>query len=224
MGKEITRAREVRSQFERDARPHFDLLYSNALRLTRSKADADDLVQDTLVRAYRFYDRYQPGTNFKAWLLRIQVNLFANRYRRSTRERALFDGPTADPVGEGCMSAATMRGLADPVGEAERSIIASEIEQAFDELSDDARTIVLLADVHELPYKEIAEVIGKPVGTVMSRLHRARKQLKSTLEPQAVRLGIVTNGSETKLGGAPASLNALPDEAEGALQLAAAAG
>ena len=199
-------------------------MYSNALRLTKSKADADDLVQDTLVRAYRFYDRYEPGTNFKAWLLRIQVNLFANRYRRSVRERTLLDGPAADPVGEGCMSAATMRGLADPVGEAERSILCREIERAFEQLSDDARTIVLLADVHELSYKEIAEVIGKPVGTVMSRLHRARRQLKAALEPQAERLGIVKVGSDAKLSERPIPLDAFRDEPGGATSLTAAAG
>ena len=185
-----------RRLFEAEARPHLDTLYSTALRLTRSPVDAEDLVQDTLVRAYRFYDRFEAGTNFKAWLLRIQMNAFVNRYRRSVRERQVFEGPMAAPVGEGVMSRATMRGLTDPVGDAQRQLIAREINRAFDELSEDARTMVLLADVEELSYREIAEVIGCPIGTVMSRLHRARKQLQGSLQKHAVQLGIIDSEAD----------------------------
>ena len=92
------------------------------------------------------------------------------------------------------MSRASMRGLTDPVGEAQRNLIAHEITRAFDELSDDARAMVLLADVEELSYKEIAEIVGCPIGTVMSRLHRARKQLQLSLQAQAVQLGIIDEG------------------------------
>jgi len=185
-----------RRHFEADARPHLDTLYSMALRLTRAPVDAEDLVQDTLVRAYRFYDRFEAGTNFKAWLLRIQMNTFVNRYRRATRERQVFDGPMAEPVGEGVMSRASMRGLTDPVGDAQRRLIGREIERAFQELSDDSRAMVLLADVEELSYKEIAEVVGCPIGTVMSRLHRARKQLQVSLQKHAVQLGIIEDEDE----------------------------
>ncbi len=186
----------TRRVFESEVRPHLDALYSTALRLTRSGVDAEDLVQDTLVRAYRFYDRFEAGTNFKAWLLRIQMNAFVNRYRRSAREREVFAGPMATPVGEGVMSRSTMRGLTDPVGDAQRQIIAREINRAFEELSDDARAMVLLADVEELSYKEIAEVIGCPIGTVMSRLHRARKQLQSSLQQHAAQMGIIDTDDE----------------------------
>jgi RNA polymerase sigma-70 factor (ECF subfamily) len=185
-----------RQLFETEARPHFDALYSMALRLTRSSVDAEDLAQDTLVRAYRFYHRFEAGTNFKAWLLRIQMNTFVNRYRRATRERKVFDGPMAVPVGEGVMSRASMRGLTDPVGDAQRRLIAREINRAFEELSDEARGVVLLADVEELSYKEIAEVLGCPIGTVMSRLHRARKQLQGSLQKHAVELGIIEEGDD----------------------------
>jgi RNA polymerase sigma-70 factor (ECF subfamily) len=185
-----------RQLFEADARPHLDTLYSMALRLTRSPVDAEDLAQDTLVRAYRFYDRFEAGTNFKAWLLRIQMNAFVNRYRRATRERQVFEGPMAVPVGEGVMSRASMRGLTDPVDDAQRRLIAREISRAFEELSDDARAIVLLADVEELSYKEIADVVGCPIGTVMSRLHRARKQLQGSLHKHAVQLGIIEEGDD----------------------------
>ena len=97
----------------------------------------------------------------------------------------------AVPVGEGVMSRASMRGLTDPVGDAQRRLIGQEISRAFDELSDEARAMVLLADVEELSYKEIAEIVGCPIGTVMSRLHRARKQLQGSLRKQAVQLGII---------------------------------
>jgi RNA polymerase sigma-70 factor (ECF subfamily) len=191
--KEIANERRL---FEADARPYLDTLYATSLRLTRAPADAEDLVQDTLVRAYRFYDRFEAGTNFKAWLLRIQMNTFVNRYRRSVRERRVFEGPMATPVGEGVMSRASMRGLTDPVGEAQRKLIAREITRAFDELSEDARAMVLLADVEELSYKEIAEIVGCPFGTVMSRLHRARKQLQLSLQAQARELGIIGEDDE----------------------------
>lgn len=196
MGEQPRQIVETRRLFEEEVRPHLDVLYSTALRLTRSPVDAEDLVQDTLVRAYRFYDRFEAGTNFKAWLLRIQMNAFVNRYRRAARERQVFEGPMAAPVGEGVMSRSTMRALTDPVGDAQRRIIAREINRAFEELSDDARAMVLLADVEELSYKEIAEVIGCPIGTVMSRLHRARKQLQLSLQQHAVQLGIIDSANE----------------------------
>ncbi len=191
--KEIAHERRL---FEAEARPLLDNLYATALRLTRSQADAEDLVQDTLVRAYRFYDRFEAGTNFKAWLLRIQMNTFVNRYRRNIRERRVFDGPMATPVGEGVISRASMCGLTDPVGDAQRKLIGREIARAFDELSEDARAMVLLADVQELSYKEIAEIVACPIGTVMSRLHRARKQLQLSLQAQAVQLGIIDEDDE----------------------------
>jgi RNA polymerase sigma-70 factor (ECF subfamily) len=197
----------ARRLFEAEVRPHLDSLYSTALRLTRSPVDAEDLVQDTLVRAYRFYDRFEAGTNFKAWLLRIQMNAFVNRYRRAARERQVFEGPMAVPVGEGVMSRSTMRGLVDPVGDAQRRIIAQEINRAFEELSDDGRAMVLLADVEELSYKEIAEVIGCPIGTVMSRLHRARKQLQSSLQQHAAQLGIIEADEQERVDD-PVSLEA----------------
>lgn len=206
MAKSARKTEHERSHFEADARPHLDNLYSAALRLTRSQVDAEDLVQDTLVRAYRFYDRFEAGTNFKAWLLRIQMNTFVNRYRRAVREREVLDGPMAMPVGEGVMGRATMRGLTDPEGDAQRKLVAHEITRAFDGLTEDARAMVLLADVEELSYKEIAEIVGCPIGTVMSRLHRARKQLQLSLQSQAVQLGIVDESDDDATSDAPVSL------------------
>ncbi|MBX3250307.1 MAG: sigma-70 family RNA polymerase sigma factor [Myxococcales bacterium] len=182
-----------RDAFEREALPHLDALYATALRLTRSPSDAEDLVQDAMLKAFRFYESFEAGTNMKAWLLRILTNTFINRYRRSVRERRVFDGALAVPVGEGVMSQAAMRGLTSPIADAQRRLLGEEIQRAVDELPEDHRVMILLADVEELSYKEIADIVGCPVGTVMSRLHRARKSLQKSLVDQAVQLGIVAD-------------------------------
>jgi len=137
----------AREAFEREALEHLDSLYGAALRLTRSDSDAEDLVQDTFLRAYRFYDRFEAGTNMKAWLHRIQTNTFINRYRRKARERNAVDGAIAQPVGEGVMSRAAIRALSQPVATAERPLLAREIQRALDTLPEDYRVMILLADV-----------------------------------------------------------------------------
>ena len=181
----------LRDEFAREAIQHLDTLYGAALRLTRSAADADDLVQDAFLKAYRFYDRFEPGTNLRAWLLRILTNTFINKYRRAHREKKVLDGDDAEPVGDGVMSRATMRALQDPDGDAMRSLVTAEIQKALDELPDDYRLMIVLADVEELSYKEIADIVGCPIGTVMSRLHRARKQMQTKLVGTAIDMGIV---------------------------------
>lgn len=181
----------AREEFEREALKHLDALYGAALRLTRSPSDAEDLVQDAFVKAYRFYDRFEPGTNMKAWLFRILTNTFINKYRRTTRERKVLEGREAEPVGDGVMSRAAMRTLTDPVSEAHRRLITAEIQEALDSLPEDYRVMIMLADVEELSYKEIATIVGCPIGTVMSRLHRARKKMQRRLIDQAIQLGIV---------------------------------
>lgn len=203
----------AREEFEREAIKHLDALYGAALRLTRSPSDAEDLVQDAFVKAYRFYDRFEPGTNMKAWLFRILTNTFINKYRRKTRERKVLEGREAEPVGDGVMSRAAMRTLTDPVSEAQRRLITAEIQEALDALPEDYRTMIVLADVEELSYKEIAEIVGCPIGTVMSRLHRARKKMQKRLVAQAVQLGIIEEPDGTE----PISLEAYrrSREAEG---------
>ncbi|MCC6873985.1 MAG: sigma-70 family RNA polymerase sigma factor [Sandaracinaceae bacterium] len=200
----------ARAEFEHEALKHLDALYGAALRLTRSPADAEDLVQDAFVKAYRFHERFEPGTNMKAWLFRILTNTFINKYRRSSRERKVLDGRDAEPVGDGVMSRSAMRALTDPVAEAQRRIITAEIQEALDALPEDYRIMILLADVEELSYKEIADIVGCPIGTVMSRLHRARKRMQKRLISQAIQLGIVPPESELALESddAPISLDA----------------
>jgi RNA polymerase sigma-70 factor (ECF subfamily) len=180
-----------REAFESEALQYIDSLYSAALRLTRSESDAEDLVQDTYVKAYRFYDHFEAGTNLKAWLLRIQTNTFINRYRRRVREREVLEGTHAAPVGDGVMSRSAMRALSQPIAAAERPLLAQEIQRALDMLPEEHRLMILLADVEELSYREIADVVGCPIGTVMSRLHRARKSMQRHLLHQAIHMGIV---------------------------------
>jgi RNA polymerase sigma-70 factor (ECF subfamily) len=178
-------------EFAQLALPYLDTLYGAALRLTRSPADADDLVQDAFLKAYRFYDRFEPGTNLRAWLLRILTNTFINKYRRNTRERKVLDGDDAEPVGDGVMSRAAMRALTEPEDDAMRSLVSQEIQKALDELSEEHRLMIVLADIEELSYKEIADIVGCPIGTVMSRLHRARKHMQGRLVEQAIEMDIV---------------------------------
>jgi RNA polymerase sigma-70 factor (ECF subfamily) len=177
-------------EFETDALVHLDAMYAHALRLTRSPSDADDLVQDTFVKALRFYDRFERGTNLKAWLLRIQFNAFVNKYRRHVKEYAITESMSHEPAGDATMGRGALRALLDPQGAALRPVVSSEIEAALAALPEDHRNVVLLADVEELSYKEIAEVVGCPIGTVMSRLHRARKTLQVKLAEHAESLGL----------------------------------
>lgn len=207
-----------RWEFEQEALPHLDSLYATALRLSRSPSDAEDLVQDTILKAYRFYERFEAGTNFRAWLLKILTNTFINRYRRNARERNVFEGTDAEPVGEGVMSRTAMRGLTDPLDDADRRLVAREIRVALDRLPEDYRLMIVLADVEELSYREIADVVGCPIGTVMSRLHRARGVVKKHLTKQATELGIVgTDDEEEASEEEPVSLEAYRrrKEAEG---------
>lgn len=182
--------------FERDALSHLDALYSVACRLTRNPATAEDLVQDTLIKAMRARDQFHVGTNLKAWLLRILTNTFLNQFKRSGLERDVFDGPDADPLTDGWMSASTMRGMRDAESTALQPLLHAELQKALDALPEEFRLAVVLSDIEELSYKEIASVMGCPIGTVMSRLHRGRRMLKATLLEHAQAMGIVTDDSD----------------------------
>jgi RNA polymerase sigma-70 factor, ECF subfamily len=183
------------SEFEAEALIHLDSLYAHALRLTRSPSDAEDLVQDTFVRALRFYERFERGTNLKAWLLRIQFNSFVNKYRRNVKEVSAGEAMSHEPATESTLGRGPLQALLDPHGAAIAPLLAQEIQAALAKLPEDHQTVVLLADVEELSYKEIAEVIGCPIGTVMSRLHRARaalrRQVVAALEAPALDAALV---------------------------------
>jgi RNA polymerase sigma-70 factor (ECF subfamily) len=190
------------SDFEREAMSHLSTLLAVGSRLTRSNAEAEDLVQDTLLKALRARDHFTPGSNMRAWLLRILTNTFINRYRRGGLERAVLDGPDADPLADGWIGASTMEAMRDPESRAMRALLEKEITAALDELPEEFRLAVVLSDVEELSYREISEIMGCSIGTVMSRLHRGRRLLKRRLYDHARTLGIV--GPEHAVGKAPA--------------------
>lgn len=195
-------------EFERAILDHAPSLMAVACRLGRNRAEAEDLVQDTLVKALRARGQYESGTNLKAWLLKILKNTFINRYRRSGLEKTILEGPDADPLADGWIGASTLRAMRDPEGQALRSVIGEEIVRALDAMPEEFRMVVVLADVEELSYKEIADLMGCPIGTVMSRLHRGRRLLKSSLVEHARALGFDTEGPEIKKTEAPLELDA----------------
>jgi RNA polymerase sigma-70 factor (ECF subfamily) len=200
-----TASRAPADPFVVDMLGHLDTLYTVASRMTRGSSEAEDLVQDTLVKAIRAREQFQAGTNLKAWLLRILTNTFINRYRRGGVEHDLFDGPDADPLADGWVGASTMRSIRDPETIALRPLVEAELNAALDELPPDFRLAVVLSDIEELSYKEIAEVMGCPIGTVMSRLHRGRKLLQKRLREHAMAMGIVGEEADEPAAGPSAA-------------------
>jgi RNA polymerase sigma-70 factor (ECF subfamily) len=186
------------TDFEREALTHLSSMLAVATRLTRNPAEAEDLVQDTFVKAMRARQQFEAGTNMRAWLLRILTNTFINRYRRGGLEKAVLEGPDADPLADGWIGSATLSAMRDPESAALRPMLEREIRDALDELPDEFRLAVLLADVEELSYREIADIMGCPIGTVMSRLHRGRRLLKTRLYEHARAMGII--GPEPLIG------------------------
>lgn len=190
----------VRARFEDEAFQHLDALYRTALRMTRNPQDAEDLVQDALVRGFRFYDRYEPGTNFRAWLFKILTNTYINTYRR---KRARPQESSLDDAEEFFLynQVRSVQG-SDGVDEVEHSVLdslgADAIQTAIDRLPPQFRTTVQLADVEGLSYAEIAEATGVAKGTVMSRLFRGRRQLQKALWEQAQVTGY-TEGNKVQL-------------------------
>lgn len=183
-------ARAVR--FERDALQYLDQLYSAALRMTRNPADAEDLVQETFAKAFAAFHQYRPGTNLKAWLYRILTNTFINSYRKKQREPQQSQAEDVEDWQIARAASHTSRGLRSAEVEALDRLPDSDVKRALAELPEDRRMVVYYADVEGFPYKEIAEIMGTPIGTVMSRLHRGRRQLRELLADYAVQRGLVS--------------------------------
>jgi RNA polymerase sigma-70 factor (ECF subfamily) len=185
----------TRDEFEGLALRHLDALYGAAIRLTRNERDAEDLVQDSLLRAYRFFNRFERGTNIKAWLFKILTNTFINRYRRSNKERTLVDGPEQEAVQGQLISRDTSDAAADPERWYFDRVLSEDVLKAVDALPLDFRMVVILADLQEFSYREIADVLDVPVGTVMSRLFRGRRLLQKALAGHALESGFLDEGN-----------------------------
>jgi len=189
-------AREKRAEFERQALVHTDALYGAAYRLTRNPRDAEDLVQDALLRAYRFWDSFEQDSNCKAWLLRIVTNTFINEYQRKKRSREVLDAATAEQdTTDGVLVHAAASERQTPERALLERSVSDDVQRALDSLPDDFRTAVVLCDVQGLSYKEIADIMQTPVGTVMSRLFRGRKLLATALREFALAEGYVREES-----------------------------
>ena len=180
--KKQTKANEFHDLVEE----HLNGMYGVALRYTRDPQMAQDLVQDTIVRALRFQDRFEMGTNFKAWIYTILTRTFIHKYRRSKREREILDGASRGDVTARFHSEKSRVASNAPEATYLHNVLSDDVLHALDDLPEDFRTVVVLCDIEGLSYKDIAEVIDCPVGTVMSRLYRGRRLLEKKLRATAI--------------------------------------
>lgn len=180
---------EIQKQkdFEEEIVPHLDAMYNFALRLTSDPSDAEDLVQDTIVKAFRFFSSYEKGTNAKAWLFRILKNSYINNYRKQSKQPNQVDYDEVSEFYETIRADRT--DTSDLEDKMFRELVDDDISQALEELPEDFRTVVLLCDVEGFTYEEIANMLDVPIGTIRSRLHRGRNLLKAQLKEYAEKRG-----------------------------------
>jgi RNA polymerase sigma-70 factor (ECF subfamily) len=187
---------ERKERFERDALIFANPLYSAALRYTRNQQDAEDLVQDTFAKAFNSFHQFEPGTNLKAWLYRILTTTFINTYRKDQRRPQISDGEVEDwQIFEAASHTSDQGKSAEDV--VLENLPDGDVKEALAAIPEDFRMVVYYADVEGYSYKEIAEIVGVPTGTVMSRLHRGRKLLRASLTEYAKSRGITTTSASS---------------------------
>jgi RNA polymerase sigma-70 factor, ECF subfamily len=180
----------IQKDFEQTAIPHMKMLRAFALHLTMNSENANDLLQDTYLKAFRFWDQYEKGTNVKAWLYQIMRNSFINQYRKKVKEPKKIEYDET----QYSYKMSHQEGVFDSNYHKAKSydaVFEDEITRSFDTLTKDFKTVVLLSDFHEYSYEEIAKILDCPVGTVRSRLHRGRKQLQKKLYHYAAENGYI---------------------------------
>jgi RNA polymerase sigma-70 factor (ECF subfamily) len=186
---------DLRKEFELEALPHMSALYAFAVRLTRDRDDAADLVQETYLKAFRFFDKFERGTNCKAWLFRILKNSYINRFRKTSKAPDTVEYDAIEEFYE------TIRDSSVETSVLEEQVfdnaLDDEVAQAIESLPEEFRTVIILCDIESFTYEEIAEFIDCPIGTVRSRLHRARKLLAGSLAEYARKRGFDIPGSDT---------------------------
>lgn len=191
--------------FRTEALPHLDALYGVALRLIKNERDAEDLVQDTYLKAFNHFDKYQRGTNCKAWLFKILTNTFINRYRKKQKERTFLVEDDERPLYEryAAKPGSPLDRAFDSETQLYHTVFGDEVRDALEQVPTDFRMVVLLADLHDFSYKEIADIMDCPIGTVMSRLYRGRRLLQKQLVEYALTQGYLEidprQGDEGKL-------------------------
>jgi RNA polymerase sigma-70 factor, ECF subfamily len=202
------RAKTVeRKRFEDACVEHLDALYAAALRMTRNGANAEELVQDTYVRAFRFADSFEWGTNLKAWLFRILTNTFINSYRHRAHERKYVERAAFEPIYDEVLDSEAREFASNPESHAFSTFFKRDLDRALDDLPEDFRVVVTLADLQGFSYKEISGMVDCPIGTVMSRLHRGRRMLQKQLVDHAVAVGIARGKASGSVGEGPTDIN-----------------
>jgi len=188
----VSRAlRKRQAEFKAEAFPHKDILFNFALRTTGNKDDAQDLLQETFMKAFRFWDKFEKGTNMRAWLFRIMKNSYINRYRKETREPGMVDYDDVENFYDSIRDDSTNSN--DLQKHMYSNMLSDEVTGALQALPEDFRTVVILCDIEGLTYDEIAEFLNCPIGTVRSRLHRGRKMLEEKLYDYAKDRGMVSD-------------------------------
>lgn len=182
--------RQLYEDFEREAVPHMDALYNFALKMTGDSDEADDLVQETYLKAFRFFDKFEKGTNCKAWLFRIMKNTYINKYRKETKEPDKVDYEDVENFYENVKPSSTDSAHLEK--DIYDNLLDDELSEAINSLPEDFKTVVILCDIEGFTYEEIADFIDVPVGTVRSRLHRARKMLFTKLQKYASERGYIS--------------------------------